>query len=437
MPKSIGFTPPLLSVREALPVRRRVLFYVHGYDPEADRRYRALFMRELRLYAKRFGIAFPRVSRTALDPSGTVQTWTVEHEGEAGRVTTTYNVLLWHDLVRADMARPYLVGACLNVLAFLHVALSGALFRMYRASWKCGNVILYPTLVAGMLPCLAIGLGLLAAGLIEAGLIGPAWLAPVFGAACGILALRLVIPRLDRTFLWQLMNDWVFAWQQAMGRRADYQTRLDTFADLICTEIRSADADEVMLVGHSSGALTAVEIAARVLQRDDALGREGSILSLLTLGSSLPIVAMQPAAAPIRAAIASLLTSQRLVWVDYQAPQDWMNFPGFEPARDLRLRVPPLQATNPIVRSAKFRDIIDTQTYERIKKHPFRMHFQFLMANEFPGVFDIFALTLGDQRMPDRVLDENAAPLRSPEARVVAAIPAGGLDAPAAEPVLP
>jgi hypothetical protein len=100
--------------------------------------------------------------------------------------------------------------------------------------------------------------------------------------------------------------------------------------------------------------------------------------------------------------------------VDYQAPQDWMNFPGFNPSRDLRLQVPAAQVANPIIRSAKFREIIDPETYREINARPFRMHFQFLMANDSAGAYDIFALILGPQCLRERVLTGNTSPLGAP-----------------------
>ena len=68
------------------------------------------------------------------------------------------------------------------------------------------------------------------------------------------------------------------------------------------------------------------------------------------------------------------------------------------------------------VRSAKFTEIVDPQTYKSIRLRPFRMHFQFLMANDRAGVFDIFALTLGPKSLRDRVLGEDASLLGAPAA---------------------
>jgi pimeloyl-ACP methyl ester carboxylesterase len=411
MAQLIPFTPPRLSTDPAKPVRQRILFYLPGYDPEASRRYRTLFVRELRRYAKRFGIVTPQISRATLNEDGRVQTWSVTAGAVDQETRTTYEVLLWDDLVQRDMARPTLIGAGLNALALLHVAATGTLFRLYRASWKCGNVILYPFVMTLLLPGAVLLLAAVSYGLLSIGLGVPAWLALALGTIGGLAALWRIAPWLERAFLWQLMNDWVFNWQHASGRRPDYEARLDAFTDYVQARISAAKIDEVLFVGHSTGALTAVELTARLLNRDERLGHEGPALSLLTLGSSLPIVAMQPQARSTRAEIESLTASQRLVWVDYQAPQDWMNFPGFDPTRDLALRVPATEIANPMIRSAKFREIIDPETYRQIRAHPFRMHFQFLMANDYPGVYDIFALSLGPQCLRDRVLAEDTNPL--------------------------
>lgn len=408
MVQPISFTPPLLSSRPSPIVRRRILFYLHGYDPDATRRYRTLFVRELRRYAKRFEIAQPQVSRETLSDDGQVQTWTVRAGDAVKGTETIYEVLLWDDLVQQDMARPLLTSALLNAFALLHVIANGTFFRLYRASWKCGNLILYPFVMTLLLPGAVLLLAALSHSLLSTGFGLPAWIALALGAAAGITGLRQIAPRLEQAFLWQLMSDWIFNWQLANGHRPDYSARLEAFTDHAQSRIRGMEADEIMIVGHSTGALPAAELAARLLARDDGLGRDGPVLSLLTLGSSLPIVAMQPGARSTRVEIESLVASERLIWIDYQAPQDWMNFPGFNPARDLRLRVSEARVANPVIRSAEFRNIVDPATYRKIDISPFRTHFQFLMSNHFEGVYDIFAMTLGQQCLRDRVCADNS-----------------------------
>ncbi|WP_331327481.1 alpha/beta hydrolase [Methylobacterium fujisawaense] len=331
--------------------------------------------------------------------------------GESKQTETTYAVMLWDDIVRGDMARSLFISTLLNGFALLRVVANGTFFRIFRASWKCGCLILYPFVMTLLLAGGVLLLAALSHRVLSSAFGWPSWISLALGAAAGFATLHRMTPWLERAFLWQLMNDWVFNWQHANGRRPDYAARLEAFADYVQSRICGADAEEILLVGHSTGALTAAEVAARLLARDEQLGRDGPALSLLTLGSSLPIVAMQPGAHGIRAEIESLITSDAIVWADYQAPQDWMNFPGFDPTRDLQLQVSQAQASNPVIRSAEFRRVMSQEVYRQVNTSPFKTHFQFLMANHAPGIFDVFALILGPLCLRDRVLDENASTL--------------------------
>ncbi|MFE1602471.1 alpha/beta hydrolase [Methylobacterium sp. ID0610] len=408
MARTIGFTPPALAEASSGPVRRRHVFYVPGYDPESHKRYRALFARELSRYAKRFAL-WRRISPATASPDGRVQSWTVEAGGDGWETHTTYEVLLWDDLVRQDFRRPLWVTMLLLTAGVLQTTATTQLFRMYRLNWKYGNIILYPFVMTLALVLAAGGIGWFVAGLPTG--LGPAANAGL-GAVAGFAALAAalaILPHYDhRIFLRQLINDWVFNWQHSNGWRRDYEERLSWFADYAAARGRAVGADEVMIIGHSSGALTAVEVAARLLERTEG---SGTALSVLTLGGGLPLVALNPLAQPARAAIARLVESDRVVWADYQAPQDWMNFPGFNPARDLAL--PPLaRIANPLIRSTKFRELLDPAVYAKISFRPFRMHFQFLMSNDRPGEYDFFALTLGPQALRDRVLAPQIVPAR-------------------------
>ena len=416
MERQISFTPPDLAQPEAPPgpVRRRHVFYLPGYDPEASKRYRALFVRELSRYAKRFDL--PRRRTSPARAEGTVQSWTVEAGREGWTTDTTYEVLLWDDLVRRDFARPMLLSMLLLTAGILHALVTGKLFRLYGLNWKYGNVILYPFVMTLLLVGLGAALGVaLGQGLAwAAGGTLPGLAAVGLGALGAVGLLVAATPLLDRIFLRQLITDWVFNWQHSNGWRPDYEARLAAFADHVAARLTDTEADEVMIVGHSSGALTAVELTARVLARGP-----GRTLSLLTLGAGLPLVAINPRARRLRAEIASLVASDRVVWADYQAPQDWMNFPGFNPVQDLAL--PPVpRVANPLIRSAKFRELLEPDVYARISYRPFRMHFQFLMSNDLPGEYDFFALTLGPQTLRERVL----APALIPARAGVAAEPA-------------
>jgi pimeloyl-ACP methyl ester carboxylesterase len=402
--RELGFTPPNLASDNTRFIERRHVFYVPGYDPEARQRYHALFARELGRYAARFDLRLHHVSPLVESVDRQAQTWTVD-AGLAGRRTaTTFEILLWDDMVRRDMGRPVLASLLLLLLSVGHSLATGTLLRLYGLNRRFAGVIpLYPLVLSAVLLAAGAGIG---SGLNR--LVGqPAgsWIAILVDVAAALGFAHLAMPLLDRFYLRQLTNDWVFKWQHGNGWREDYAARLDAMAARVAARIDAGGADEITLVGHSSGALAVVEVAARVI-----VLRPGARLSLLTLGAGLPLVALVPRAARVRADIAALVACDRVVWAEYQAPQDWMNFPGFNPARDLGPS--PARVANPLIRSARFRDIVDPEVYRRVRRRPFRMHFQFLFANDRPGEFDIVALLLGPRSLRDRVLAPDIVPLR-------------------------
>ena len=64
---------------------------------------------------------------------------------------------------------------------------------------------------------------------------------------------------------------------------------------------------------------------------------------------------------------------------------------------------------NPTIRSAKFKEIILPATYRKIRWNFFRMHFQFLMANEIPGEYDYPMIVCGPVFLADRIADPERA----------------------------
>lgn len=372
-----------------------------------------LFVRELTRHAKRFGEPKPRISRATLSENGLVQSWNVAAQPKTGGAETSYDVLLWDDIVARDFARRRILSIGLLMIGSLQAVATGMMLRFYKLNWKYGNIILYPFV---MVLLLVIATGLMAI-FVQAHLgngfahsLGwPVWTTVPIGLLAGVACIWALEGLLNRIYFWQLLNDWVFNWQHGQGLRPDYERRLDAFADHILGRLAAFAAegttvDEILILGHSSGALTAVEVGARVLERDPEIGSGAVSVALVTLGSGLPLVALQPRAVRLRAEIARLVTSRRIVWADYQAPQDWMNFPGFNPVEHLALDLGGQAPTNPLVRSAKFREIISPETYRKVRWRPFRMHFQFLIANDQRGDYDFFAMTLGPQRLRDRVL---------------------------------
>lgn len=407
----LAYTPPAFpsDPRPRGDVRKRLLVHVPGYDPEAKSRSRSLFVRELVRYAKRFALADRTVTPVEDRPQIPGLRWHVRTAKNDWAVDTTVEILRWDDIVARDFARPTALMIALMLLGMADYALFGVIVRFFRLNWKFACVIVYPFVMTLLLALVAIGGGYGAARLAWAFLplppIGriPAWVAVAVGIAA------LAKPYYARLYVWHLLQDWVFNWQHGRGLRPDYEARVDRFGAYLAELARTSDADEIVVVGHSSGAVMAAEIVGRALLIDPALGRHGPELALLTLGGCMPAVAFGSAAKRCREDLSRLVRAESLLWVDYQAPQDVLNAAGFNPVRDLALPIPESERRNPLIRSARFRDIASDKTYEAMLRSPFRMHFQFLMGNDRPGEYDYVLTALGPTRLSERVRDPAAA----------------------------
>ena len=68
-------------------------------------------------------------------------------------------------------------------------------------------------------------------------------------------------------------------------------------------------------------------------------------------------------------------------WIDCQARKDVMNFYQFDPIASHGIDVGAARR-NPTIVPVRFRDIIRPEHYEKFRWQFFRVHFQFVMANE-------------------------------------------------------
>ena len=389
-------------------VKKRLVFYCHGYDPEADTRYRRLFVTAFSQLSRRFGVE-RTIGSQAHDPDIPAVWWTVRAGARSWRTETRYEVLRWDDLVKRDFSRGWLSRIPLLGRAMGEALRGGVMQRLFRVNWQFALFVIYPW--AALLA--VIGGGLLL-GWTLASLL--ALLLPlgetaklVLAAASAVGVLHVAGQRIRKAYVYHLLDGWVFSWQQASGRHPDIDARVDGFARHVVAAVRDSDADEVLIVGHSTGTTIAVEVAARALALDPEFGRRGPPVALLTIGSCLPIVSFVRTADRLRRDIAALVTTPRLLWVEYQAPQDVLNAFGFEPVRDLKLDIGAAPQRNPRIRSARFKETLLPSTYRKIRWNFFRVHFHFLMANELPGEYDYLMIACGPVLLADRIEHPRAA----------------------------
>ncbi|MBV9075953.1 MAG: alpha/beta hydrolase, partial [Methylobacteriaceae bacterium] len=266
MAETLSFTPNRpADDRAARPVRRRHVLYVPGYDPEAESRSRMIFVRELLRYAKRFGLVERSIGPVEPCPEIPALRWNVTAAKAGWRTETVVEVLRWDDIVIRDFARPLPLAAALLFTAFLHSIAAGTLFRFFRLNWKFGGVIVYPPVMVATTLGLGALLGAALARLLALWVPLPGWAGLAAALAGALGGLKLAGPLGRRWFVWHLTHDWVFNWQHGIGRRADYEARVERFSRRIRDVVQAGEADEIVVLGHSSGAIMAVEAVADAL----------------------------------------------------------------------------------------------------------------------------------------------------------------------------
>jgi hypothetical protein len=158
--------------------------------------------------------------------------------------------------------------------------------------------------------------------------------------------------------------------------------------------VQANDADEIVVVGHCSGGPLAVELVARALRSDPDVGRRGPRVVLLTIASIAPTVAFHPSATRMRASIQRIATEPSVEWIDCQSRTDAIHISDFDPASDIDAKTGRTRC-NPLVWQLRFRDMLPGDALSRIRTRLFRLHFQFIMANQLRAPYDYFMIACG------------------------------------------
>jgi hypothetical protein len=386
------------------PIRRRRVFYVPGYDPIHPRRYRELYRKEAAAQAAISGYA------VALSPrKGARYGWSVRGEIDGQTCLADVEVLVWSDIVRQSMATGILATyGQLARTAWVYIA-SGALRRLM---WlRKGPVIaaLYPVgmLLVQLALAMALALTVARGGMALLGALRPlgdivALAAQVLllgaGIAAGIALLRWFRRKDGKFFAYYLMHDYAFSAQTRGANPPALEARMAGFTEAIA-EALAGDTDEVLVVGHSSGAHIAVSCLADLIRAGRAPAG-GPALSFLSLGQVIPMVSFLPEAHRLRADLHFLSTCERLAWVDVTAPGDGCAFALCDPVAVSG--VAPAHQRWPLVFSAAFTQSLRPETWKALRWRFFRLHFQYLCAFDAPRDYDYFQITAGPLSLADR-----------------------------------
>lgn len=376
-------------------IHKRLVIYVQGYDPRGLAEYYRMFRREYRNSCALYGLT-GKIGKAEDDPGNFTTRWDVTTNGDGWQVETRYLFLRWEDIIREDFDRPPWWKIVHMYRTLGGAIANGTIKKILKAHWRFGLFSLYPFVLMTIWLLLGAFVGTLCMKLLES-LGAPNVVANIVGTITALGAFSSAIWVTEpRTYLLYMCDDAISTYQFAHGERPDWAKRMDFFAGRVVEAVRDSDADEAIIVGHSSGSFLAVDVLDRALRRDPQLGKYKPRVRLLTVGANLPIIGFQAVAGWFRNRLRRLAVARDIDWVDYQSRHDVMNFWPFDPVAGHGIVLEDDERRNPTVVSISFRDLWKPGNFAFRRWRFFKAHFQFLLANERLGAaYDYYLICCG------------------------------------------
>lgn len=384
---------------------KRLVFHIGGFDPTPPARMHGRFVRELRRFKETWCLTLASVSEPESGPDQAA--WNITTTGPNWVVDTRYCFVRWDDVVDAAASRPMGWRIPLGLLACLDFIWSCAFWGYLRTNWRYAGFFMYPFLVLALFAAI---------GYFSAASIASATGSAPVGAAAGLVTFAGLLRWPGRRmYLPLLLDDWIFSSEYVRRGNPILEQRLDRIAQEISTAVHAREFDEVAIIGHSLGAVLAIDLLDRVLTRDSALGQRGTRLALLSVGSSILKIGLHRKAIRFRAALERVGEASGVFWGEYQALSDVMNFYKCDPMAVLNLTA----SGRPVVRLIRISRMLKPDAYRRVRRNLYRLHCQFISGNDRRAAYDYFMLLCGPLSVERQV--------RSPDGAVSAMGPDGTL----------
>jgi hypothetical protein len=373
-------------------IRRRHIVYVEGYDPQGAEGYHNLFSRSFRRFLKNWPLQ-TSISDVQID-SDDFAHWTIDAKGPNWQVATRYDFLRQEQMIRANMAEPLWRQVPRALAWMLNYLFTGTLFRVYQASYQYGLALTaFQLMLIWWLALAGLGGGLiawLAMRLID----GPLAFAVIAGIVAALICFRLLRPLADKLFVVQINSHWPYLLEYARGEPSCWDRCIEVGAHRLVDIAKENAADEIVVVGHSGGGVTAPALLARALELDPELGRHGPRIVLLTPGSLMPGIGLHRGAARVHRDIARIAVEPSILWIDVQARADILNFYNFDPVSGIGVDAG-LARCNPLVWIVRLRDMLAPEFFKKLTRSWFRMHYQFIMGNDMRAPYEYMMLVCG------------------------------------------
>jgi hypothetical protein len=243
-------------------VQHRHIIYVQGYDPRGLSQYYRMFRTELRKFGRLYQLS-ATISRPQIAADGETASWTIETGTGDWQTRTSYDFLRWEDLIQRDLAAPIWHTVFHAIWIYWRLVFSGTIARFWKAHWRFATFITYPHVLLLIETLCALGIAFaFGKGLRALGL--PDLLSIAAAAALFVATLGTVLKYTENlTYLLYLLSDTIWTWEFSHRQRPEWDARIDRFAQHLAKIARESEAEEIVVIGHSSGSFLGAEILAR------------------------------------------------------------------------------------------------------------------------------------------------------------------------------
>ncbi|HEX7819482.1 MAG TPA: hypothetical protein VF463_02560 [Sphingobium sp.] len=356
---------------------KRKVLYLGGFDPRGARFYHALCAEQV----KRLDNPPSVSTRRRID--GDVRWEVTAHDGS---FQTSHEFLVWDDLVRRHWVKgpKALIVNTLRAYANFSRLIDWRAARVVPRGSKI--TLFYPGASMFLLPILVtLLLGALLAIVLPVVIALPVAMA---------IAIALTPPVMQRLHSKWLLRFIIF--NDLVAREATdpaLATRLSRFVDRVEAALDEEEWDEVLFVTHSNGSILAMPVMADLLDR--RAGQLPGHFTLVTLGSTIQLVALRRDAAAFRAVL-KRVAAWRFRWLDIGSLTDGACIPLVDPCNGTGVERPP----GIVQFSPRWFRYSDPAAYARRRFDKYDIHFDYLRRLDKPSALDYVGITCGGRPLP-------------------------------------
>jgi len=348
--------------------RRRIVVQLGGYHPIPPDEAHAKASRDFARFLAVWHLS-GTVAPGARQTTSQVQ-WAVTLAGPDWQTEASHRIFRWDDLITTERKRSWLTRFPLGITSLFDFAAHGALVRYVGSAWRYALFFLYPAILLTIIA---------AAAWFVTGFI-PGIGTPL-RALAAMVTFAILLPFIgNRLYLDHLLDDWIHAAALVRQPTPEVETRLDELADELAPQ-----EGELLIIGHSLGAVLGLHLIAKLLDRGYTRP-----VRFASVGSSVLKIGFHRKAVRLRGDAARAAESGQVLWVDFQALNDVMNFYKSEPVAALGINAPPAHT-----RTVRFRSMVRPDRYRRLERNFFRLHNQFVNANDFRANYDMQMMAFG------------------------------------------